>query len=241
METAIMFLRWLHIAAGFTAFVVAPCAMISRKGGEAHRRWGKIFFWSMATVALTAIIIAAYRPIIFLLLVAVFSFYSAFTGYRVLYRKRPDKGQRATSLDWSAALMTVAGSATLIVLGLFAPSVLRISPIIALVFGILGIILAGRDLKKFIRPPAQKSQWFIDHLGGMLGAYLAAVSAFSVVNFDFLPTVVRWLWPTAIGTPGIFIWINYYQKKFRKGAEASQVATVRIGMKKEVGRLEYAD
>lgn len=49
---------------------------------------------------------------------------------------------------------------------------------------------------------------------GMLGSYLAAVSAFSVVNFTFLPTTVRWLWPTLLGTPLIVLWITSYKRRF---------------------------
>lgn len=233
METTIVMLRWIHIAAGFTAFFIAPCAMLTRKGGDAHRRWGKIYFWAMAVMAFTAVIVAAYRPNIFLLLIAIFSFYMALTGYRVLFRKRPDKGQKANALDWVAASIMLIVGAALVGLGIFAPQVLRINPIISSVFGVTGIMFGGRDIQKFLLPSVQKNSWFFNHIGGMIGSYIAAVSAFSVVNFDFLPTVLRWLWPTMIGTPGIFIWINYYQKKFSKGADASQVATVRIRAKEE--------
>jgi hypothetical protein len=90
----------LHICSGFIALFVAPGAMITRKGSRWHRRWGKTFFWSMAVVAFSAVVLAAVGADLFLLLVAVFSFYLAFAGYRVLYRKRPDLGQRADRLDW---------------------------------------------------------------------------------------------------------------------------------------------
>jgi hypothetical protein len=53
-------------------------------------------------------------------------------------------------------------------------------------------------------------------MGGVIVSYIAAVSAFSVVNLHFLPTAVRWLWPSAIGVPGIFLWISYYQRKFAR-------------------------
>ena len=39
-------------------------------------------------------------------------------------------------------------------------------------------------------------------------SYIAAVSAFSVINFHFLPRAVRWLWPGTVGVPGIFIWTS---------------------------------
>ena len=87
-------LRWIHISAGMLALVLAPLAMLTVKGGRAHRRWGTIYFWSMAVVASTAVVLALWRPQIFLALLAVFSFYLAFTGYRVLSRKRPTQGTR---------------------------------------------------------------------------------------------------------------------------------------------------
>jgi len=64
----------VHVAAGTSAFVLAPLALITAKGGKAHRRWGKIYFWAMAVVAVTAMVMAIYRPILFLALVAIFSF-----------------------------------------------------------------------------------------------------------------------------------------------------------------------
>lgn len=94
----------VHIAAGTSAFALAPLALITAKGGKAHRRWGRIYFWAMAVVAVTALVMSIYRPTLFLGLVAIFSFYSAFVGYRVLGQKAAYKGEKtATSLDWFAA------------------------------------------------------------------------------------------------------------------------------------------
>jgi hypothetical protein len=46
------------------------------------------------------------------------------------------------------------------------------------------------------------------------------------VNFHFLPVVIRWLWPSAIGIPGIFLWIGYYRKKFTRSP--SKVAAIEV-------------
>ena len=58
---------------------------------------------------------------------------------------------------------------------------------------------------------------------GMLASYLAAVTAFSVVNFVFLPTTMRWLWPTLLGSPLITLWVTYYRRRFarRRAPEAA--------------------
>jgi len=93
METLIVTLRWIHIVAGMLALGLAPAAMLTVKGGRAHRRWGKIYFWSMAVVAATAVSLGLWRPKIFLALLAVFSFYLAFSAYRALFRKRPAPGK----------------------------------------------------------------------------------------------------------------------------------------------------
>ena len=221
METLMITLRWIHIAAGTVALVLAPLAMLTIKGGRAHRRWGKIYFWSMAVVAATAVVIALWRPKIFLALLAVFSFYMAFSGYRTLWRKRPAQGQGPTALDWTAALLTFAVSAAMAVLGLIRPGeAWQRLGIVPVVFGTLGMILAGLDIGKFVRPPTDRNAWWFAHMGGMLGSYIAAVSAFSVVNFTFLPTAVRWLWPTVIGTPLIALWITYYRIRFSRASTA---------------------
>src|SRR2546425_8175252 len=57
----------------------------------------------MAGVAATAIVLAVWKPVVFLALLAVFSFYSAFHGYRALSRKRPLDTEGARPLDWAAA------------------------------------------------------------------------------------------------------------------------------------------
>lgn len=226
MEPVITTLRWIHIAAGTLALFVAPAAMLTVKGGRAHRRWGKIYFWSMALVAATAVVLGLWRPQIFLTLVAVFSFYMAFSGYRALWRKRPAQGQGPRAIDWAAALLTFTVSVALVVFGVLRPGPIweRVG-IVPVVFGALGMVLAGLDIRKFLRPPADRNAWWFDHMTGMLGSYIATVSAFSVVNFDFLPTTVRWLWATAIGTPLITIWISYYKRRFRRGAPAPVPAT----------------
>src|ERR1700679_2093911 len=134
----------VHIAAGATAFVMAPLALIAAKGGKEHRRWGKIYFWSMAVVASTAMVLALYRPVLFLALVAVFSFYAAFSAYRVLFHKHLPRGEKVTSCDWGAAIFTFASSFALALLGGVKPALVQNLRIPSIVFGIIGMWLAGK-------------------------------------------------------------------------------------------------
>jgi len=50
--------RALHILCGSLGFVLAPVALLTVKGGKAHRRWGLVYFYAMAGVAVSAIVTA---------------------------------------------------------------------------------------------------------------------------------------------------------------------------------------
>ncbi len=225
MDTAIRVALWIHVLAGTVALFVAPGALLTVKGGLAHRRWGKIYFWAMTVVAVTALGVGYWRSRVFLELVAVFSFYAALSGYRVLYRKRPELGQGATAFDWTAAVLTLAASSALIVMGILQPSpTWRRLSIVAVVLGTIGLFLAGRDVWAFVQPPKDRNAWWYHHMTSMIASYIAVVTAFSVVNFTFLPVTAKWLWPTIIGTPVIFIWVTYYKIRFNRRKPATQPA-----------------
>jgi hypothetical protein len=211
----------VHILFGTVALFVAPFAMLTHKGGIWHRRWGKVYFWSMAVVALSAVALSLLRPQLFLPLVAVFSFYLAFTGYRVLYRKTPR--QPANMLDWGGTVLMLLGGVGLACYGIY---LLRTSSFgtVAIVFGGIGLLLAIADTRAFLRPPDDKRAWWFTHMTRMLAAYIATVTAFSAVNFQFLPPLPRWLWPTVLGVVGITVWTRYYQKKFYGAKTHDRVA-----------------
>jgi hypothetical protein len=206
----------VHVTAGFGSFLLAPVALATAKGGKQHKRWGMVYLWSMGVVAATALPMAIYRPVLFLAMVAVFSFYAAFSGYRVLKLKDLPRGGSAKAIDWTAAIITFANSALLALLAWLHPVTVQHMGIVAIVFGFLGMNLAGQQMWSFIRKPKEKMFWWYTHLGNFIGSYIAAWTAFSVVT---LPTIFGqhywlWLWPTAIGVPAITITTIYYKRKF---------------------------
>ncbi len=220
------FLRTIHITSGAIAFVVAPIALIAHKGGENHRRWGKVFFWSMTAVALSAVIMAPMHENLFLTLVAVFSFYLAFSGYRALFRKDFYKTHKTAFIDWFFVIINCLFSLTLLVFGIIRlPNSFGV---ISIVFGFIGTAIGFRDIVSFVRPPKDKSQWFFSHMVGMVASYIAALSAFSAVNLTFvwLPTSIQWLWPTVIGTPLLRRWVRSYKNKFSKGRKVTDEVIV---------------
>ena len=206
----------VHIAAGFGSFLLAPVALATAKGGKQHKRWGMVYLWSMGVVAATALPMSLYRPVLFLAMMAVFSFYAAFSGYRVLKLKDLTRGGSAKAVDWIAGGLTFGSSFVLAYLGAFHSAVIQNMGIMAIVFGMLGMRLAYVQMMSFVKKPKEKMFWWYTHLGNFIGSYIAAWTAFSVVA---LPAIFGnhmwlWLWPTAVGVPAIVLTVAYYKRKF---------------------------
>ncbi len=206
----------VHIAAGAVSFVMAPLALATAKGGRAHRRWGKVYFWAMAVVAGTALVLSLYRPILFLTLVAIFSFYCSFSAYRVLGQKGSVRGEtQVTALDWAAAVITFVASLALAVCGLLRPALVGGLSIPAVIFGLIGMQLGAKDMWRYTHRPKEKMFWWFEHLQGMMASYIAAWTAFLVTTVGrFVHGWWLWIIPTAIGVPAISLTTAYYKKKF---------------------------
>jgi hypothetical protein len=92
---------------------------------------------------------------------------------------------------------------------------------VRVIFGTVGLLLGVTEVWHFLRPPVDKRAWMYAHMTRFLSAYIATVTAFSVINFQFLPYFWRWLWPTTVGTVGITAWRIYYARKFKTEERAS--------------------
>ncbi|HTV39992.1 MAG TPA: DUF2306 domain-containing protein [Candidatus Sulfotelmatobacter sp.] len=217
---------FFHIVNGTVALLIAPLAMVTVKGGLWHRRWGKIYFWAMAGVAISATVMCpSIRSGMFLFLVAIFSFYFALTGYTVLRRKKPEDGPGL--LDWCAAISMLLAGIAFVTTGALDAN-LGAERWLRLAFGSGGLLLGGLDIRRFFKPHQSKRAWMYVHMGRFLAGYIATVTAFSVVNFQFLPQFLRWFLPTAVGVPLIIIWQSYYKRKFKREASAQAAPSVAV-------------
>ena len=231
-STIIAWLLAIHVAAGSVALVVAPLAMLARKGGDWHRRWGKVFFYGMIPVCATAITLGILNPKNFwLTLVAVFSFYMIASGYRSLYLKKMHRGLRPTRVD--ITLHGIAGvvNGGLLIWGL-AHLILgsfNTQAVLFTVFGLIGTIMVLNGFLKFYRRRHDKREWLYGHISGFIGGYLATLSAFSAVNLTMIePMWLQWLWPVILGAPLVAFWIWRLQKRFANGERLRTFADVRI-------------
>jgi hypothetical protein len=212
----------VHVTAGVSSFLLAPVALATAKGGKQHKRWGMVYLWSMGVVAATALPMALYRPVLFLALVAVFSFYLAFSGYRVLRLKELARGGSAAPIDWIAAVITLVASACLAGFGAFRPVWVQGFGIVSIVFGFIGMRASVGQMWSFVRKPTEKMFWWYTHLGNFIGSYIAAWTAFSAVTLTqfFGSAWYVWLWPTIIGVPAIALTTAYYKRKFTPRTKA---------------------
>ena len=127
-----------------------------------------------------------------------------------------------------AALLLAVLALSLGPLGLVKPALVQNLGIPAIVFGCVGMWIAGSAIWEFTHRPKEKMFWWYAHLGGMIGSYIAAWTAFSVVTIGPLLHGAWWIWivPTGIGVPAIAITTAYYRRKFtpKSGHRAQAVA-----------------
>ena len=189
----------MHIAGGTIALLAGPVAMRARKGGTLHRMAGRSYAAAMACTTGSALYLALVTRNRLLLVIAVFSFFLAYTGWRALWQKHLHEGRGARWFDWLVAAGTLLFSA-----GLLAAGLVTGREATDLFFGSLGVALAIRHMRELtgrVRPGG----WVVRHMIGMSAAYIATVSAFAVVSLRFLPAPVTFIVPTLIGTP-LIVW-----------------------------------
>ncbi len=219
-----------HVIFGFTALVLGPVAMLTAKGGPAHRTAGKIYFWGMAGIFFSTIALAFFRFSPFLFVINIMSFYACFIGYRVLYRKRPNKaGQQPTWLDWLGSSVALLGGLGFVgwgglgllgvpLPGYLAHGVATVFFVIGLIAGALLINNAITDILSYTRQPTDRNWWWFEHMGHFLGGYIATLTAFLVQNVSVrMPADMAWIvWvaPALIGSFLIARWVRHYRSKF---------------------------
>ena len=192
----------IHILAGTIALLCAALAVSSEKGKRLHMLSGRIYFWGMASIFLTAIPMSIISSNIFLFLIAIFSFYLAFAGMRFA---RNRKGV-ATILDWIAICLMIFSGIGMWILATIYFLNSNTQYIVLLVFGFLSITLGYADFRSYKNNSATGKERISRHLTNMMGGTIAVITAVLVVNPPFEPEWVWWVLPTVLITPVIFWW-----------------------------------
>ncbi len=213
-----------HIIGGALALAAGPVAMATRKGRALHRAAGRAYAIAMAATAMSALVLAIVTGNQFLLVIAVFSFFLVFNGWRALSQRRLHEGQGARWFDWLVSGLTLAFSG-----GLLADGLAGNGDMTSLFFGVVGSFLAIREVR-FLGGRMQPGGWLVRHVIGMSAAYIATVSAFAVNALTFLPRPVAFIAPTLIGTPIIARVVTRLVAASRRGEHPATYSSSPIAM-----------
>ena len=192
----------IHILAGSVALVSAALALSTEKGKKFHVLIGKAYFWSMVIIFLTAIPMSIITGNVFLFLIAIFSFYLAFSGMRFA-KNRTGVPTRVDLIAVNFMFLSGVGMWILAIIFFIDND----SQFITLtVFGFLALFLGYGDFQTFKDQTAIGKERIAKHLTNMMGATIAVVTAVLVVNPPTNPEWVWWILPTVLITPVIFWW-----------------------------------
>ncbi len=190
----------LHIAGGVLALLSGAVAIgVQARGGphRAHVVAGRCFVIGMLMVVVAAVPLALVIHSTLLLLIAIFSGYLMLVGWRLAKNRQG----HPRAVDWALDGLMLLSSVVMVVVGV---ATLAGDGVILLVFGVLGALLAGGHLRALRRQPIRGRARIGDHLQFMIAAFIAAVTAFLVVQ-GFLG-IAGWFLPTIVLTPAIIVW-----------------------------------
>ena len=192
----------VHIAAGSVSLATAGVALVTAKGGRWHVLAGRVYAVGMTVVFVTAIPLAILADSIFLFLIALFSFYLVFAGWRFARNRQ----RRARPVDWIAvSAIGVTGLAMwgyAVVIGLSGSG----QWVTLVVFGGIALALGLVDAK-FHRDQPGGQRRVARHLTNMMAGTIATITAVTVVNVEMDPVWVPWILPTVVITP-LIVWWN---------------------------------
>ena len=203
----------IHIAAGSVALLTAALAVCTAKGQTNHVRSGRVYAVAMTLVFLTAVPLALLGANLFLLLIAFFSFYLVFAGWRFARNRRGGPHL----VDWAAvAIMVLTGLG----MGIYAGALAQAGDsqwVTMTVFAAIAVALGLADGLYHRLRLASGGRRIARHLTNMLAGTIATITAVLVVNVDMEPVWLPWIAPTIIITPFIAWWNTKVARQNRTG------------------------
>lgn len=241
LYTTFAFLLGLHVFLGAIALASFWIPIFARKRrGGAHTRFGQIFAWAMMGTAASAAIVATMTIIaplathpddtqnsvlglrlvagLMLAYLAAITFVSAYSGLRAVRLRGNHAAHRAPG-EISANVIALVLAIATMASGLYFGVTLMV------VLSLIGLLGVPGNFLFIYRKPRTRQDWLYQHMGSMLGAGIAAHTAFLVFGLSNVAPALTfsplaWLTPTLIGVPGTFIWQRHYRKKFESRATA---------------------
>jgi hypothetical protein len=203
--------------------------LVLKKGGRAHRRVGWIFAACMGVASVTAAGLAGLQLArnlesagawslgvvtgpLFLLNVATLTFVAVHHGITILRHKKRDGTHLAAPIALAGLLVGL--SVASLILGVLTGFVLLFT------LPTVGLFVGSQYLWVLLRRPTDPMFWWYQHMSGMLGGCIAAITAATITNASTirpilpLPMWAFWIGPAAIGVPVLLIWQRVYRRRF---------------------------
>lgn len=208
---------YTHIIAGGVTLLAGPFAIyFNMREVRKHRVVGKIFYYAMLVVAISAIIAFFKRPdqvfFQFLLGIALLVLAGIFRGIRSVFLM---KGGKVLPFDWAYTGLLAMNGVFMLTMSAyhFYKGSMIAFPILFGVFGLSCVVDTYQSWRAFSRPEAMHSlSWLRMHFLTMIGAFIASTTAFTVNAAHFLPWWAQWFGPTILLVPLQF----YFGRKVRK-------------------------
>ncbi|MEM7704998.1 MAG: hypothetical protein AAF358_05565 [Pseudomonadota bacterium] len=228
----------VHIVVGSIGLASFWLPVFARKRRGLHTQAGKVFAYAMMVTAASAAVAALLTLIdplathpetssryavnlravngLMLLYLSAITFAAAFAGLRAVRMKRAWGGHRSqVELLIHGSSFVLAGA--VLVTGWYLDSVLMMS------LSAIGLLGAPGTMRRILSVPNRGLEWKYQHMSSMLGAGIAAHTAFLVfgssrfIHSSLGSSVWVWLAPTLIGVPATMIWTRILRRKESPG------------------------
>lgn len=210
METVIKTLIYIHAFFGGIGLLAGTAILFAKKGNQLHTKMGKIFSIGMLISSFLSFFICCFpnhhNP--FLITIGIFTVYMILIGNNVLKYKRKNYQNKMDRVISGIMLFT---SFMMICYGVYPLLTGKGLGILYIIFGALGAFMCYKDFV-FYKDSENYKRWTMAHVGRMVGAYIASVTAFIVAGLGYGGNVTAWIFPTIIGT----IYIIYWGRKLNK-------------------------
>lgn len=216
MQTLIKIMLVIHVIAATGALCSGAVAIMFKSNTPRHKPVGRLYFWCMTVVFLTATFISIVKQLQFLFLIGIFTYYATVIAYRALKLRNLHQGQKPQRIDW--IIESIAGFTFLLMI-VFAVLVYlqtqNAEAIIPFVFGVMGAWGVYRNVVAFVKGPTESMYWLKKHIGNMCGSYIGAITAFTVNQSAHIPLhpIILWLGPTFIIAPVIMVELKKIKSK----------------------------
>ncbi len=213
----------MHIVTGSVGLVSVWVPVVGRKGTRNHKKWGKVFAWSMlvtGTIAIGISLCTLYSPFgthpafatdpqwndarlvrgVFgwmMLYLAVMTIMLAWYGLLCIRNKRAHERNR-NPLNLALQFLTFVAAANCMLRGI------ELGQGVMIGISVVGLLAAVLNTRFILTRDPPVNEWLIQHTRGLVGAGISvytAFLAFGAVNllpaYAFNPVV--WATPTVVG------------------------------------------